>query len=258
MVGASLSQRVFEHSLTAATVPWVAHPFGGKLFASLLEHCARQSDFQTVAVIMSVLALQQQQLEKKAKEIVESDRSKRSIQTQHSEEPVLPQGRQKRTHPNNYSTTSIPELPETPSSSSFEKYHASSEKTNFMSMRFEDDLASIYDLYTPAQELYMGVLEAWNLHFVACNVRSTIRHDESRPDVVTQLYPACDACKSSSGKCPACCVRCSVCRGYVKSLLTICPWCRHGGHRNHLDKYFASNSTCPISNCGCQCGSFAV
>jgi hypothetical protein len=36
-----------------------------------------------------------------------------------------------------------------------------------------------------------------------------------------------------------------------------CPQCGHGGHPNHIKKWFEVNSECP-SGCGCRCGDLGV
>ncbi|KAL0077401.1 hypothetical protein J3Q64DRAFT_1811234 [Phycomyces blakesleeanus] len=34
---------------------------------------------------------------------------------------------------------------------------------------------------------------------------------------------------------------------------TWCQTCRHGGHAVHMEDWFQKHSTCPVSNCICQC-----
>lgn len=36
-----------------------------------------------------------------------------------------------------------------------------------------------------------------------------------------------------------------------------CPQCGHGGHPDHIKKWFEVNSECP-SGCGCRCGDLGV
>jgi Zinc-ribbon, C4HC2 type len=46
--------------------------------------------------------------------------------------------------------------------------------------------------------------------------------------------------------------RCSICDNAVGGLFTFCDYCHHGGHLQHLVKWFSNNSNCP-TGCGCQC-----
>jgi hypothetical protein len=34
---------------------------------------------------------------------------------------------------------------------------------------------------------------------------------------------------------------------------TWCQHCRHGGHQLHIESWFHSHLTCPVSDCDCRC-----
>jgi hypothetical protein len=50
-------------------------------------------------------------------------------------------------------------------------------------------------------------------------------------------------------------VYCSVCTFPVRGLVSICNRCGHGGHEEHLLKWFQSKSTECATGCGCKCRS---
>jgi Zinc-ribbon, C4HC2 type len=49
-------------------------------------------------------------------------------------------------------------------------------------------------------------------------------------------------------------LRCSLCRLSVRSAITICNRCEHGGHTPCLSRWFDSEDQCP-AGCGCRCAS---
>jgi hypothetical protein len=79
-----------------------------------------------------------------------------------------------------------------------------------------------------------------------------------------ELYVTCAGCGGLAGECthrePLCAdsvrwpagLRCCVCEVPVRGVATMCPFCGHGGHRSHLQDWFAVQSECP-SGCGCRC-----
>ncbi|KAL9653779.1 hypothetical protein ABK040_012840 [Willaertia magna] len=48
---------------------------------------------------------------------------------------------------------------------------------------------------------------------------------------------------------------CSLCRVPVRGVCVYCYNCGHGGHIEHMQKWFSSNDTCP-AGCGCSCLDF--
>eukprot|EP00041_Stephanoeca_diplocostata_P029889 m.890823 g.890823 ORF g.890823 m.890823 type:complete len:815 (+) comp23652_c1_seq21:726-3170(+) len=80
---------------------------------------------------------------------------------------------------------------------------------------------------------------------------------------------ACPSCSRPLPKCSVCLLRLgSATEGFVKSTaftpskgkvqrfgwwISWCQGCRHGGHAEHLDDWFAGHTTCPVAGCTCQC-----
>ena len=67
----------------------------------------------------------------------------------------------------------------------------------------------------------------------------------------------CDNGKAIPGtnKCSSCldfAFRCSICDNAVRGLFTVCEKCGHGGHVNHMTRWFSCHSMCP-TGCGCSC-----
>ena len=46
--------------------------------------------------------------------------------------------------------------------------------------------------------------------------------------------------------------RCSICDNAVQGLFTVCDFCGHGGHVDHMTSWFAKHLECP-TGCGCTC-----
>lgn len=70
----------------------------------------------------------------------------------------------------------------------------------------------------------------------------------SCPRCNSEVDPGTNVC----GRCRDWAFRCSICDNAVRGLFTFCDYCHHGGHLQHLLKWFSSNSYCP-TGCGCQC-----
>jgi hypothetical protein len=67
-------------------------------------------------------------------------------------------------------------------------------------------------------------------------------------------------CQDRTGKgTGAVTLRCGVCDLPVRSLATLCPFCGHGGHRDHYWQWFngEGQTECP-TGCGCQCADVSV
>jgi hypothetical protein len=47
-------------------------------------------------------------------------------------------------------------------------------------------------------------------------------------------------------------IKCSICRLTCKGLTSFCNLCGHGGHLEHMQNWFKSESICP-TGCGCMC-----
>lgn len=104
----------------------------------------------------------------------------------------------------------------------------------------------------------LQIFELWNLRI------EIIKSYQS--DMIKQLTQKsinynimCSACKKTIKPntfiCPNCnhnIYLCVYCHLPVKRLFAWCNLCCHGGHLNHMTKWFKSNSKCP-SGCGCKC-----
>jgi hypothetical protein len=47
-------------------------------------------------------------------------------------------------------------------------------------------------------------------------------------------------------------VTCSLCNLSARGLVSVCLYCRHGGHSDHMRDWFKGESVCP-TGCGCVC-----
>ena len=104
----------------------------------------------------------------------------------------------------------------------------------------------------------LQVFEYWNLRI------EIIKHYQS--DLIKLLTQKsiyynvmCSACKKTIKPntfiCSSCnnnIYLCVYCHLPVRRLYAWCNVCCHGGHLNHMIKWFKSNSKCP-SGCGCKC-----
>lgn len=54
------------------------------------------------------------------------------------------------------------------------------------------------------------------------------------------------------GACHAHTARCALCELPVRGLAWACPRCHHGGHLDHMVRWFAHSPACP-AGCGCLC-----
>lgn len=64
-----------------------------------------------------------------------------------------------------------------------------------------------------------------------------------------------DAVSDGGNICSSCgdyAFRCTICDNAVRGIYTVCHLCGHGGHMNHMLKWFDENKMCP-SGCGCLC-----
>jgi hypothetical protein len=60
---------------------------------------------------------------------------------------------------------------------------------------------------------------------------------------------------SDNNICPRCrayAFRCILCDNAIRGLFTICAYCGHGGHFNHIMSWFQRHKQCP-TGCGCEC-----
>ena len=104
----------------------------------------------------------------------------------------------------------------------------------------------------------LSKFELWNLRIEIiknCNSEFISNLTQNSLD----YHPMCGTCKktikANTTYCPSCKVNnflCVYCHLPVKRLYAWCHKCCHGGHLNHLIKWFKKNKKCP-SGCGCDC-----
>lgn len=107
----------------------------------------------------------------------------------------------------------------------------------------------------------LQVFEFWNLRIeIIKNCQSDLIKTLTQNSINYNVM--CSACKKTikSGQfiCPNCnhnIYLCSFCHLPVKRLYAWCNLCCHGGHLNHMMKWFKTNTKCP-TGCGCKCRIF--
>eukprot|EP01060_Flectonema_neradi_P034503 TRINITY_DN6066_c0_g3_i1.p1 TRINITY_DN6066_c0_g3~~TRINITY_DN6066_c0_g3_i1.p1 ORF type:complete len:955 (+),score=174.72 TRINITY_DN6066_c0_g3_i1:82-2946(+) len=65
----------------------------------------------------------------------------------------------------------------------------------------------------------------------------------------------CNKCFAPLPKCSVCLQVTGSSTDSLPAHLTWCVSCRHGGHLEHLQNWFAVHKQCPVSDCTCQCAS---
>ncbi|XP_068157642.1 GATOR2 complex protein WDR24 [Drosophila tropicalis] len=102
-----------------------------------------------------------------------------------------------------------------------------------------------YELWNEAGEV---INRSWLRSVRQLNQQSTTMHTNcgkcSRP-LAGHVGWLCDKCKSMQS------AKCCVCGLIVRGIYAWCQGCSHGGHIEHLQKYFAQHSKCPT--CGHLC-----
>lgn len=71
-----------------------------------------------------------------------------------------------------------------------------------------------------------------------------------------KALPRCSVCCMGLGTTPADSDNDDVYRDGIilENSFTWCPFCQHGGHRQHLKEWFKEHNDCPVSGCMCACG----
>lgn len=130
---------------------------------------------------------------------------------------------------------------------------------------------NVYDNYI---KRYAELLYSWDLLSVRAELNKHLTRNQSGREFrflstegssengfartlgVGLFCPRCNGdVDPSTNACPRCrdwAFRCSICDNAVRGLFTFCDYCHHGGHLQHLVKWFSSNNFCP-TGCGCQC-----
>jgi hypothetical protein len=133
------------------------------------------------------------------------------------------------------------------------------------------DSEEIFDSYI---QRYAELLYAWNLLSLRAELNKYLRRpqEETEIDATVEggdgsrdrtpgisVVIACPKCGSEVNqetnfchKCQDFAFRCSLCDNAVRGLFVVCDYCQHGGHVEHISRWFAKQEVCP-TGCGCLC-----
>ena len=111
---------------------------------------------------------------------------------------------------------------------------------------------------------YIEALHKHNLAIVATEFVKNMKGSAGQLNQAsTTIYSYCNVCSrplqpSLNSICDKCngknLARCVICEQRVRGQYMWCQRCGHGGHLNHMTKWFEKNVECP-SGCGCKCWS---
>ena len=114
---------------------------------------------------------------------------------------------------------------------------------------------------------YSELLFAWGLLISRAEILKCVRHPTNRKMDSSSMFDFCFLCKKCGSQlvpskqrkliCIGCQqlyrgVKCAICQLSVKGLIGFCGKCEHGGHPEHLNRWFETNRVCP-TGCGCYC-----
>jgi len=122
---------------------------------------------------------------------------------------------------------------------------------------YDDSLLAPSPLYNQYRKYYAELLYRWGEQQKSCEILKYLdTHKEKHKGI--DFIIKCSSCKGSlqtGGYCPTCKSHgflCSLCNLPVKGLSSFCMLCYHGGHTQHLQKWFKDHKVCP-TGCGCAC-----
>jgi len=114
---------------------------------------------------------------------------------------------------------------------------------------------------------YADILQRWGLHIERCEILKYTRASEKREasvdlqtrkdqeeadeNIYVRTRPRIDESLSFSSF-ENRSLQCALCDVTVKSLVTFCKDCSHGGHAHHMYSWFQLHRECP-TGCGCTC-----
>lgn len=108
---------------------------------------------------------------------------------------------------------------------------------------------------------YIDLLQRWQLfpqmiEVLTCH-RTTAGAACAVPSAAFSMPARCARCGAACAGafCAAChahTARCALCELPVRGLGWACPHCHHGGHLDHMVRWFARSTACPLG-CGCSC-----
>uniref|UniRef100_A0A7E4UQD9 RWD domain-containing protein n=1 Tax=Panagrellus redivivus TaxID=6233 RepID=A0A7E4UQD9_PANRE len=114
-----------------------------------------------------------------------------------------------------------------------------------------------FDEFEDARVSYGEILSRWGMYKQAAEVYKFCPTQQPEP-FVERVF--CDKCQEpvfgdNLGKCQRCrgpSISCALCQRPCTGLLLTCPRCSHGGHVDHIRRWFREQSACPLG-CGCIC-----
>lgn len=207
---------------------WKNHPFTSQMIDSLVSHYASHSDFQTAALLCCVF----------------------------NPNPVIKNIEHDRTPTPVYTRSNS-------LSSGFSFSRAQEESNECFEICDQglvlDDSSSKKDIYYDEyKKTYMDVLDNLGLLDQQASVKKFLKHQTQKSVAFFfNFVVKCKKCDNfvKNGYCLRCQqfnVICSLCNSAVKGAAHVCLKCGHGGHANHLLKWFSDESLCAV-NCGCSC-----
>ena len=118
-------------------------------------------------------------------------------------------------------------------------------------VEYED--SKVYNGYRRA---YAEILYMWGEFAERANVLKYVA-DPTPPNDGIDFVILCDRCSKplKTPYCQNCKIygfNCDICHLKVKGLSSFCLKCGHGGHAEHLKKWFEKEKVCP-TGCGCEC-----
>lgn len=110
--------------------------------------------------------------------------------------------------------------------------------------------------YNRYRRAYAEMLYMWGEFAERANVLKYVA-DPTPPNEGIDFVILCDRCSKplKSPYCQNCKIygfNCDICHLKVKGLSSFCLKCGHGGHAEHLKKWFEKEKVCP-TGCGCEC-----
>lgn len=111
---------------------------------------------------------------------------------------------------------------------------------------------------------YIDLLQRWQLFPQMVEVLNCHRTTSGAMDTADDAAAGASSVRARCGRCGGACAgaycaacrahtaRCALCELPVRGLAWACPRCRHGGHLDHMVRWFAHSTACP-AGCGCLC-----
>lgn len=235
--------------------PWTSHPLSIGMIHSIISHYAQQSDVQTAAMLCCAFG---RRIEPQGSNIIKSSRKSVNLSPGGSPYHTI--------HKVDSSVEgwSIPVVKQNRSSSwseNLDDLHSIANIIEHAPFETEEDKPSRVSLsdfwvFDEFKRAYAEILHRWYLldaraqvmKYITCSVET-----HSGLELMAEC-PVCLKCRKEP-YCSNCLVpvlQCVICHTSVKGASNACLICGHGGHTQHMMKWFSTNSECP-SGCGCQC-----